>query len=46
MTAQMARPILPRSRLVLTVLAWAWVIAPFLYGLCQLVIKIPALFGG
>jgi hypothetical protein len=27
-------------------LAWAWVVVPFLYGLYQLVIKIPALFGG
>jgi hypothetical protein len=27
-------------------LAWAWVVIPFLYGLYQLVIKIPALFGG
>jgi hypothetical protein len=35
----------PRPRRVLTVLAWAWVIVPFLYGLYQLLIKIPALFG-
>jgi hypothetical protein len=27
-------------------LAWAWVLVPFLYGLYQLVVKIPALFGG
>jgi hypothetical protein len=27
-------------------LAWVWVGLPFLYGLYQLVIKIPALFGG
>jgi hypothetical protein len=33
------------GRAVLTVLAWAWVVVPFLYGLYQLVIKIPALFG-
>lgn len=26
--------------------AWGWVGVPFLYGLYQLVIKIPALFGG
>lgn len=25
--------------------AWGWVGVPFLYGLYQLVIKIPALFG-
>ncbi len=34
------------GRVVLAVLAWAWVILPFLYGLYRLVIKIPALFGG
>lgn len=31
-------------RVVLTVLAWAWVAVPFLYGLYQLLIKISALF--
>jgi hypothetical protein len=36
-----ARPINP----VLAVLAWLWVLVPFGYGLYQLVIKIPALFG-
>ena len=30
---------------VLAVLAWLWVLVPFGYGLYQLVIKIPALFG-
>ncbi|MGH3772469.1 MAG: MFS transporter small subunit [Pseudonocardiaceae bacterium] len=33
------------SRVVLTTLAWAWVAVPFLYGLYQLLVKIPALFG-
>jgi hypothetical protein len=33
------------SRAVLTVLVWAWVSVPFGYGLYQLLIKIPALFG-
>jgi hypothetical protein len=33
------------SRRALTVLAWAWVTLPFLYGVYQLLIKIPALFG-
>jgi len=33
------------SRGVLAVLAWAWVVVPFLYGVYQLLIKIPALFG-
>ncbi len=27
------------------VLLWLWVVAPFCYGLYQLVIRIPALFG-
>jgi hypothetical protein len=36
-----SRPISP----VLAVLAWLWVLIPFGYGLYQLVIKIPALFG-
>lgn len=27
------------------VLAWLWVLVPFGYGLYQLLIKIPALFG-
>lgn len=31
-------------RAVITVVAWAWVIVPFLYGVWQLVIKLPALF--
>jgi hypothetical protein len=26
--------------------SWAWVVVPFLYGLYQLVLKIPAVFGG
>ncbi|HET9257888.1 MAG TPA: hypothetical protein VFO16_22175 [Pseudonocardiaceae bacterium] len=34
------------TRAGLTVAAWAWVIVPFLYGVYQLLIKIPALFGG
>ena len=33
------------GRAVLTTLVWAWVAVPFLYGLYQLLIKIPALFG-
>jgi hypothetical protein len=44
MSTQTMRPA-PRSRAVLTVLVWAWVTVPFLYGLYQLLIKIPALFG-
>ena len=30
---------------VLAALAWLWVLVPFGYGLYQLLIKIPALFG-
>ena len=30
---------------VVAVLAWLWVLVPFGYGLYQLLIKIPALFG-
>lgn len=26
-------------------LAWVWVVVPFLYGLYQLLSKVPALFG-
>lgn len=36
-----ARPVSP----ILAVLAWLWVLVPFGYGLYQLLIKIPALFG-
>lgn len=33
------------GRVALTVPAWGWVVVPFLYGVYQLLIKIPALFG-
>ncbi len=36
-----AKPVSP----VLAALAWLWVLVPFGYGLYQLVVKIPALFG-
>ncbi|GAA4883661.1 MFS transporter small subunit [Actinomycetospora straminea] len=32
------------GRLVLTVVAWLWVLIPFLYGVYSLVLKVPALF--
>ncbi|GLZ55265.1 hypothetical protein Acsp07_48820 [Actinomycetospora sp. NBRC 106378] len=32
------------ARTVLTAVAWLWVLIPFLYGVWQLVIKLPALF--
>jgi len=34
-----------RSRTLLMVVAWLWVGVPFAYGLWQLLIKLPALFG-
>jgi hypothetical protein len=36
----------PPARLALTVLAWLWVIVPFLYGVWQLLIKVVQLFAG
>lgn len=30
---------------VVAVLAWLWVLVPFGYGLYELLIKVPALFG-
>jgi hypothetical protein len=30
---------------VLIALTWLWVLVPFCYGLYQLLVKIPALFG-
>jgi hypothetical protein len=32
------------GRTVLTVLAWLWVVLPFLYGVYALSLKLPALF--
>jgi hypothetical protein len=34
------------ARLVLAVVAWLWVIVPFLYGVWQLLIKVVQLFTG
>jgi hypothetical protein len=34
-----------RPRTLLMVVAWLWVGVPFAYGLWQLLIKLPALFG-
>jgi hypothetical protein len=38
---QVERPV----PVVLVALAWLWVLIPATYGLYQLVVKIPALFG-
>ena len=35
----------PAAGPVITAVAWLWVLVPFGYGLYQLLIKIPALFG-
>lgn len=32
------------ARTLLIVVAWLWVLIPFLYGVYSLVIKVPALF--
>jgi hypothetical protein len=37
-------PMSPTLRLV-AVVAWLWVLIPLAYGLYQLIVKIPALFG-
>ncbi|MDN5920127.1 MAG: hypothetical protein L0I76_34345 [Pseudonocardia sp.] len=34
----------PSVKRVLLVLAWLWVLVPFLYGLIALLLKVPALF--
>jgi hypothetical protein len=39
-----ATPWSPQQRIG-AVLAWLWVLVPFGYGLYQLLLKIPALFG-
>lgn len=40
-TGSVSRP----TRVALIALVWAWVGVPFLYGLYQLLTKVPALFG-
>jgi hypothetical protein len=34
-----------RPPVIVMVLVWLWVVVPFCYGLYQLLVKIPALFG-
>jgi hypothetical protein len=34
------------ARLVLTVIAWLWVVVPFLYGVWRLLIQVVQLFAG
>ena len=45
MSAQEAVPA-SGGRIAISVVAWLWVLVRFGYGLYQLVIKIPGLFGG
>ncbi|WP_156935463.1 MFS transporter small subunit [Pseudonocardia spinosispora] len=45
MTGSTAGSMTP-ARLVLTVIAWLWVLVPFAYGIWQLLIKVVPLFGG
>jgi hypothetical protein len=35
----------PGNRAPLMAIAWLWVLAPFGYGVYELLVKIPALFG-
>jgi hypothetical protein len=37
-------PVAPEKRTVLLVVAWAWVLVPFVYGLDQLIVKVAKLF--
>jgi hypothetical protein len=47
MTETSERAAVPASgRTVLTVIAWLWVLVPFLYGVWQLLIKVVPLFSG
>jgi hypothetical protein len=47
MTETSERAAVPSSgRTVLTVIAWLWVLVPFLYGVWQLLIKVVPLFSG
>jgi hypothetical protein len=44
MTAHTESGTTSAGRTVLAVVAWLWVLIPFLYGVYSLVVKIPALF--
>lgn len=37
-------PVAPEKRTVLLIVAWAWVLVPFAYGLNQLIVKVVKLF--
>jgi hypothetical protein len=43
MTDRAVKVASPRGKL-LGAISWFWVGAPFAYGLCELLVKIPALF--
>ncbi|SEP45991.1 MFS transporter small subunit [Amycolatopsis saalfeldensis] len=48
MTASSEEPAVTRSgaRTALLVIAWLWVLVPFLYGVYELILKVVDLFGG
>jgi len=37
-------PVAAEKRTVLLIVAWAWVLVPFAYGLDQLIVKVAKLF--
>jgi hypothetical protein len=43
-TSPSAVPAPSAARLLITVVAWLWVLVPFLYGVWQLLIKVVPLF--
>ncbi|HEX4357224.1 MAG TPA: hypothetical protein VH141_06885 [Pseudonocardia sp.] len=44
--SQASRPAPSPARIVITAVAWLWVLVPFLYGVWQLLIKVVPLFSG
>jgi hypothetical protein len=43
-TSSGAAPVRSATRMVITAVAWLWVLVPFLYGVWQLLIKVVPLF--
>ena len=42
--APSSAPVASEKRIALLVVAWAWVLVPFAYGLDQLIVKVAKLF--
>jgi hypothetical protein len=42
--APSSEAVAPEKRIALLVVAWAWVLVPFAYGLDQLIVKVAKLF--